>query len=138
MVSKAADKSSKTSTTVFLPSAAVMMSFFTQINAVSGLQQHLYADWNGLLRILMDRQLFRRIATAFSMIFVKKDKFDTGLQFFSALQSKACFLIKSFTWASFKDVRKMQVESEGFTMFVTGVISTSCQSVSSHVGSGSS
>ena len=35
MVSKAADKSNRTSTAVFLPSAAIVKSFFTRINAVS-------------------------------------------------------------------------------------------------------
>ena len=61
-----------------------------------------------------------------------------GRQFFILFLSKFGFLIKGFTLADFIMTGKQPLDSgDKFTIFAMGVISTSVQSLISHVGAGS-
>ena len=91
-VSNAADKSSNSRITDLLSSTVFKMLLWTLTSAVSVLWQHLYADWNSSSKPSLPlRWSHNCAATAFSVTFDRKYKFDTGWKFEKSSRSAPLF-----------------------------------------------
>jgi hypothetical protein len=114
MVSKAAERSNRTRTEEQPLSLARQRSFTSATNAVSVLYPGLKPDWYGSRYSVSSKAKGICRATTLSTTFARKRRLETGRKLFKIAGSKAGFLRRGLTTASFKAAGKQPSLKEAF------------------------